>query len=96
MQIAKQQLAVALGEEELLAGPLWAEVAPWGSTWWVDCGSGILHLSLLKASRRGHYLPGHTNADTFWRSLLANAPREEVLQVCAHPGQLLPGSVWLA
>jgi hypothetical protein len=84
VQIAKQQLSVSLGDEVLLAGALWGEVVPWCSTWYVDCSSGILHLALLKASRRGHYSPGQTNAETFWRALLANAPAQEVLQVGAR------------
>jgi hypothetical protein len=65
----------------LLAGPLYAAVVPHGSTWYMDVSSGLLVLSLLKASRRGHYAPGHTNANTFWRALLKNAPQQEVLQV---------------
>lgn len=82
MQLTASHLAVSLGSDDtLLAGPLYAAVVPHGSTWYVDVSSGLLVLSLLKASRRGHYPPGHTNADTFWRSLLRNAPQQEVLQV---------------
>lgn len=45
---------------------------------------GMVTLQLLKASRRGHYAAGATNADTWWRSLLAGAPPSATLPG-AHP-----------
>lgn len=36
--------------------------------------SRVLYITLLKRNRKGHYLPGTTNADTFWPALLAAAP----------------------
>lgn len=41
---------------------------------------GVLHVHLLKRNRKGHYLPGTTNADTWWRSLLAPAGPLETVQ----------------
>jgi hypothetical protein len=42
----------------------------------------MVTVRLLKLCRRGRYAAGTTNADTWWRALLAGAP----------PGQALPGA----
>lgn len=34
---------------------------------------------MAKRNRRGHYLKGSTNLDTFWRAVLAGAPEQETL-----------------
>jgi len=39
----------------------------------------MLLIQLLKHCRRGHYANGTTNADTWWRSLLTNAPASECM-----------------
>jgi hypothetical protein len=39
---------------------------------------------MLKSSRRGKYLPGSTNADTWWRSVLVRAGPTELIPL-SHP-----------
>ena len=35
-----------------------------------SAADGVVHVTLLKQNRRGHYADGCTAADTFWHSLL--------------------------
>lgn len=49
-----------------------------------NLGDGILHVILLKKSRKGHYCNGDTNADTFWRQILKSAHISEHFQM-QHP-----------
>lgn len=69
----------------LLGGELLHEVvhASEHTHWLID--EQVVHISLLKRHRRGHYFPGGTNADTFWTSLFAAAGAEETLTVKAPP-----------
>ena len=55
---------------DLLSGALLKKIAVDGSTWHV-ADRVLLHVSLLKLSRRGCYLNGDTAAETWWRSVFA-------------------------
>ena len=47
----------------------------------------ILHLTMLKRNRRGNYANQCTNADTFWKSVLKNAPKQERLALTYPPAK---------
>ncbi len=64
VQIKVQHLAVTADGSHVVGGELLQPVVPHCSIWQV--ADGVVEVSLLKASRRGHYVPGTTNAETFW------------------------------
>ncbi len=70
-------LSIAVDERPILSGALYREVKVEDSGWYV--ADGVLELSLLKRSRRGRYAAGATNADTFWRAVVRNAPAAAAL-----------------
>lgn len=82
VQLSPGSLCVSAAGDELLRGPLYAEVKVEDSTWF--CDDGILHLQLLKRNRKGSYQDGCTAADTFWYSLLAGAKGADRLAL-NHP-----------
>ncbi|KXZ51067.1 hypothetical protein GPECTOR_14g52 [Gonium pectorale] len=65
------------GDPPLLSGALFGAIKAEASTWYID--DGVLTAQLLKRSRRGHYSPSTTNADTWWRSLWAACPPDETI-----------------
>ena len=75
-------LQVRLWETTLLQGQLCQPVKQEDSMWVIQ--DGVLHIQMLKRNRRGHYANGCTNADTFWRGILASAGPEETLK-SSHP-----------
>ncbi|KAI8475993.1 MAG: hypothetical protein J3K34DRAFT_453232 [Monoraphidium minutum] len=79
VEVGPDALAVALagGDDAVVRGRLFAGVKADASTWFID--DGMVSLRLLKRCRRGHYADGATNADTWWRSLLAGAGAGEAL-----------------
>lgn len=62
-------LRVAVGDEPLFGGALFAAVKAEESLWLIS--DGVLEIRLLKRSRRGFYANGACNADTYWWSLFA-------------------------
>ncbi|GIL50959.1 hypothetical protein Vafri_7032 [Volvox africanus] len=80
VQLRPGWLSVSVGQDDqpILYGSLYGSIKAEHSTWFVD--DGILHIHLLKVCRRGHYVPGTTNADTWWRSLWSNCPASETLK----------------
>ena len=83
VDLSPERLHVRLWETTLLQGRLYAAISRDGSTWYVQ--DGILHLQLLKRSRRGQYADGCCNADTFWRGVLATCGPEECLPAGPPP-----------
>ena len=81
--LAPQQVLVRLWETPLLEGRLFRPIKQEDSTWYVQ--DGILHLQLLKQCRRGHYPDGCSNADAFWRGVLATCGPEESLPAGPPP-----------
>ena len=52
-----------------------------------DADTRILHVSLLKRNRKGHYANGCTNASTYWWSLMAQQNRKPRLAAEHHSQQ---------
>ena len=50
-----------------------------------DAVDGVLQISMLKRGRKGHYAPGSTNANTWWRSLLTTAGPQERIPLAYPP-----------
>ena len=82
VSLGPTRICVELDERPALKGRLYREIKADESTWYVQ--DRVLEIVLLKRCRRGHYGDGATNADTFWRAVLAAAPEEEVLAL-EHP-----------
>ncbi|EFJ47481.1 hypothetical protein VOLCADRAFT_91842 [Volvox carteri f. nagariensis] len=84
VQLKPTSVCVSLGLDDLpiLCGHLYGTIKAEDSTWYLD--DGILHLQMLKVHRRGHYAPGTSNADSWWRSLWAHCPPAETLSP-QHP-----------
>lgn len=80
--LSTTRICVELDERPALKGQLYREIKVDESTWYVQ--DRVLEIVLLKRCRRGNYGDGATNADTFWRSVLATAPEGEVLAL-EHP-----------
>ena len=76
-------LWVAMDGVPLLNGPLLHEVKQDESTWYIQ--DGILHITLLKRSRRGNYADGTSNAHTFWCSILKQQPPAECIALQRPP-----------
>ncbi|GAX75012.1 hypothetical protein CEUSTIGMA_g2458.t1 [Chlamydomonas eustigma] len=84
--LERKHLSVYLGADPGLwwiHGDLHQEILPRQSTWIV--ADGVLHVTMLKKYRKGHYNPdGGTNADTWWRSLMSRAGSTEIIPL-SHP-----------
>ena len=77
-------LRVLVDGEAVLEGALYQPVVPAESGWFIS--NDILELTLRKRYRRGYgYAPGKSNADTFWRGVLADAPEALPLGPGAAP-----------
>ena len=77
-------LRVVVDGEAVLEGALYQPVVPADSGWFIS--NDILELTLRKRYRRGYgYAPGKSNADTFWRGVLADAPEALPLGPGAAP-----------
>lgn len=70
-------LSISVTREVIIDGELHQKVKQEDSTWTIE--DGILHVSLLKSNRRGHYQDGCTNADTYWSRVFKDCPPCEVL-----------------
>lgn len=83
VQITPTQLRIEVAGRIILNGKLYHEIKQEDSIWlFEDC---MLHLSMLKRNRRGNYANYCTNADTYWRSVVQNAPHQETLQLTWPP-----------
>lgn len=71
VEISATTLDVRVREERVIDGALRATVKAELSTWVIV--DDVLEIVLLKKNRRGHYDNGCTNADTYWRTLLAES-----------------------
>ncbi|MEW5300926.1 MAG: hypothetical protein WDW36_003817 [Sanguina aurantia] len=81
--LQEQHLCVGFSSQDNhMNGTLFHAIRPGDSTWFID--GGVLHIIMLKRSRRGHYDEGNTNASTFWFSMWAHRPAGETLQI-QHP-----------
>jgi len=88
--ITPTRLTVAGGGAEILAGELWRRAEAAGCGWQLHAAEGYLEVSLLKASRRGRYGAGQSNADTFWFAPLRGGGCEPL------PGRWPPASYYTA
>jgi hypothetical protein len=75
-------LAIDFDERPMLKGHLYREIKADESTWYIQ--DKVLEIVMRKRNRKGHYQDKMTNADTFWKSVLKNAPETEVLAL-EHP-----------
>jgi CS domain len=75
-------IAIEFDERPILKGQLYKEIKADESTWYIQ--DRVLEIVLLKRNRKGNYQDGTTNADTFWKSVVKNAPEKEVLAL-EHP-----------
>lgn len=82
VQLRPGSISVVIDERPVLTGRLYREIKAEESTWFVQ--DGVLEISLLKRSRRGHYEGGTTNADTYWRAVVKGAAPHETLAL-EHP-----------
>lgn len=80
--VGRQRLRVSADGNQVLGGELLRPIDHHCSQWQV--ADGIVELTLLKASRRGHYAPGATNVDTFWDRVWTKALPQDRLP-SAHP-----------
>ncbi len=80
--LSTTRMCVELDERPALKGQLYREIKADESTWYVQ--DRVLEIVLLKRCRRGHYGDRATNADTFWRAVLAAEPKGETLAL-EHP-----------
>jgi hypothetical protein len=71
VEISATTLDVVVRDERVVGGALRAAVKAELSTWVIV--DDVLEIALLKKNRRGHYDDGCTNADTYWRTLLAQS-----------------------
>lgn len=78
-------ISVEIDEKCLLKGTLYKQIKVEESTWYVH--EGVLEISMLKRSRRGQYADGETNADTYWKSVIANPSEREVLKIDTTPSK---------
>lgn len=82
VEISATTLDVVVRDERVVGGALRAAVKAELSTWVIV--DDVLEISLLKKNRRGHYDDGCTNADTYWRTLLAESSADApTLPLCA-------------
>lgn len=92
VDITAQHLRVSVCGSQVLGGQLLRQVNPYCSAWQV--ADGIVEVTLLKASRRGHYAPGTTNADTYWDRVWAKALPQDRLPSPRPPLQYYSSSVF--
>lgn len=92
VDITAQHLRVSVCSSQVLGGQLLRQVTPYCSAWQV--ADGIVEVTLLKASRRGHYAPGTTNADTYWDRVWARALPQDRLPSPRPPPQYYSSSVF--
>eukprot|EP00877_Chromochloris_zofingiensis_P010368 jgi/Chrzof1/5585/Cz16g08060.t1 len=77
VQLLPQQLQVRFVDDVIVSGQLENSIKAEDSTWFVE--SGVLHIQLLKRSRKGHYADGDTNANAFWFALMTKASASDRL-----------------
>jgi CS domain len=92
VDITAQHLRVSVCGSQVLGGQLLQQVNPYCSAWQV--ADGIVEVTLLKASRRGHYAPGTTNADTYWDRVWVKALPQDRLLSPQPPLQYYSSSVF--
>ena len=92
VDITAQHLRVSVCGSQVLGGQLLRRVNPYCSAWQV--ADGIVEVTLLKASRRGHYAPGTTNADTYWDRVWAKALPQDRLPSAQPPLQYYSSSIF--
>lgn len=90
--ITAQHLRVTADGSQVLGGELLRAVDPHRSAWQV--ADGLVEVTLLKASRRGRYAPGATNADTFWDRVWAKALPQDRLPSPQPPLRYYSSSVF--
>lgn len=90
VDLRPDSLAVVIRMRPILRGALFARVKVEESTWFLE--GRVLTLVLLKASRRGCFRDGTTNADTFWKSVLKSPQEGERLEV-GHTSHLALGNL---
>lgn len=90
--IGALHLRVSTDSVQLLGGQLLRAVDPHRSQWQV--ADGVVEVTLLKASRRGRYAPGTTNADTFWDRVWAKALPQDRLPSPQPPLQYYSSDVF--
>jgi CS domain len=90
--ITAQHLRVSVCSSQVLGGQLLRQVNPYCSAWQV--ADGIVEVTLLKASRRGHYAPGTTNADTYWDRVWAKALPQDRLPTAQPPLHYYSSSIF--
>ena len=94
VELSERRLRAECGAEVLLEGELFGPIDPAESTWVVV--DGVLELTLRKKFRRGRGYggAGRSNASTFWRALITDAPPEEALPG-EHPPSAYYASQWI-
>ena len=92
VDITAQHLRVSVCGSQVLGGQLLQRVNPYCSAWQV--ADGIVEVTLLKASRRGHYAPGTTNADTYWDRVWAKALPQDRLPSPRPPLRYYSSSIF--
>ena len=85
VKLTPTSLHITVAGRVILNGPLRHGIKQEESMWLLE--DRILHLVMLKRNRRGNYANNCTNADTFWTSVLQNAPEQETLQLAWPPAE---------
>lgn len=82
VSIKPRHISVEFDEKPLLCGTLYRDIKVEESTWYIQ--DGMMEIILMKRSRRDNYADGESNADTFWKSVLAKTIESHTLQI-EHP-----------
>ena len=85
VKLTPTSLHITVAGRVMLNGRLCHEIKQEESMWLLE--DSILHLVMLKRNRRGNYANNCTNADTFWTSVLQNAPEQEKLHLAWPPAK---------
>jgi hypothetical protein len=78
-----KEMTIFLDGLVMMGGELAREIKEEDSTWQIQ--DGLLEVTMLKKNRRGHYLSGTTNMDTFWYSVWKKAAPAELLGLKVPP-----------
>ena len=85
VELTPNRLLIKLDAKVILNGQLYSDVKKEDSMWLL--ADRILHLTMLKRNRRGNYANQCTNADTFWKSVMKQAPQQERLKADCPPSR---------
>ena len=83
VKLTPSSLVIQLGEKIILSGQLYSNIKKEDSMWLLE--DRVLHLTMPKRNRRGNYANQCSNADTFWRSIMKDAPQQECLNMAYPP-----------